>query len=67
MQARMQVVKIVDVMGWRAIGIKFTDYNKSVEMEWGDERFRKYIHSKRIVQLVIICFSNSKQGQIYLP
>ena len=34
MQARMQVVKIVDVMDWRAIGIKFTDYNKSVEMEW---------------------------------
>ena len=26
--------KMVEVMGWRTIGTKLTDYNKSVEMDW---------------------------------
>jgi len=24
----------VEVMGWKAVGAKLADYNKSVEMEW---------------------------------
>ena len=33
-KAKIKLNKMVDVMGWRAIGTKLTDYNKSVEMEW---------------------------------
>ncbi|HEX6915121.1 MAG TPA: DNA gyrase/topoisomerase IV subunit A [Chitinophagaceae bacterium] len=36
-QKREQKIKIadfVDVMGWKAVGNKLVDYNKSVEMEW---------------------------------
>ncbi len=33
-KAKFKVVKMVEVMGWRAIGSKLTDYTKSVEMEW---------------------------------
>jgi topoisomerase IV subunit A len=25
---------VVEVMGWKALGAKLADYNKSVEMEW---------------------------------
>jgi topoisomerase-4 subunit A len=25
---------MVDVMGWKAVGAKLVDYNKSIEMEW---------------------------------
>jgi topoisomerase-4 subunit A len=25
---------MVEVMGWKAVGAKLTDYDKSVEMEW---------------------------------
>jgi len=37
-QAKSQKVKIaplVEVMGWKAVGSKLFDYNKSVEVEWG--------------------------------
>ena len=36
-QAKTQKIKIsdfVDVMGWRAVGNKLADFNKSTEMEW---------------------------------
>jgi topoisomerase-4 subunit A len=33
-KAKVKLSKIVDVMGWRAVGAKLTDYSKSVEMEW---------------------------------
>ncbi len=32
--AKFKVNKVVDVMGWKAIGAKLTEYSKSVEMEW---------------------------------
>jgi topoisomerase IV subunit A len=32
--AKFKVVKLVEVMGWKAVGAKLTEYNKSVEMEW---------------------------------
>ena len=33
-KAKIKLNKVVEVMGWRAIGAKLTDYNKTVEMEW---------------------------------
>ena len=32
--AKFKVNKMVDVMGWKAVGVKLTDYSKSVQMEW---------------------------------
>jgi topoisomerase-4 subunit A len=28
------VSKLVEIMGWKAVGSKLIDYTKSVEMEW---------------------------------
>ena len=36
--AKFKVVKLVEVMGWKAVGAKLTEYNKSVEMEWERKR-----------------------------
>ncbi len=33
-KAKFKVAKMVEVMGWKAVGAKLTDYNKSIEMEW---------------------------------
>ncbi|MBS1512668.1 MAG: DNA gyrase/topoisomerase IV subunit A [Bacteroidetes bacterium] len=33
-KAKFKVVKLVEVMGWKAVGAKLTEYSKSVEMEW---------------------------------
>jgi topoisomerase-4 subunit A len=33
-QAKFKVSKLVEVMGWKAVGAKLVDYSKSVEMEW---------------------------------
>jgi topoisomerase-4 subunit A len=33
-KAKVKLSKVVDVMGWRAVGAKLTDFSKSVEMEW---------------------------------
>jgi topoisomerase-4 subunit A len=33
-KAKIKLHKVVDIMGWRAIGNKLTDYSKSDEMEW---------------------------------
>ena len=31
---KFKVVNMVDVMGWKAVGAKLTEYSKTVEMEW---------------------------------
>jgi topoisomerase-4 subunit A len=33
-KAKIKLNKVVDVMGWRAIGNKLTDFSKSDQMEW---------------------------------
>ena len=33
-KAKIKLNKVVEVMGWKAIGIKLTDYAKSDQMEW---------------------------------
>ncbi|MFN8245019.1 MAG: DNA gyrase/topoisomerase IV subunit A [Ferruginibacter sp.] len=33
-KATFKVDKLVEVMGWKAVGAKLVDYSKSVEMEW---------------------------------
>ena len=32
--AKIKIAKVVEVMGWKALGAKLTDFSKSVEMEW---------------------------------
>ncbi len=32
--AKFKVDKMVEVMGWKAVGAKLTDYNKNIEMQW---------------------------------
>ena len=33
-KAKFKIAKMVDVMGWKAVGAKLVDYNKTVMMEW---------------------------------
>ncbi len=33
-KAKLKIAKTVEVMGWKTVGNKLLDYNKSVEMEW---------------------------------
>ena len=33
-KAKFKIVKVAEVMGWKAVGNKLLDYNKSVQMEW---------------------------------
>ncbi|MBS1948142.1 MAG: DNA gyrase/topoisomerase IV subunit A [Bacteroidetes bacterium] len=33
-RAKFKVVKLAEVMGWKAVGNKLVDYTKSIEMEW---------------------------------
>lgn len=33
-KAKFKVDKMVEIMGWKAVGAKLVDYSKSVEMEW---------------------------------
>ena len=39
--AKFKVAKMVEVMGWKAVGAKLADYNKSVEMEWEQSKESK--------------------------
>jgi len=32
--AKVKINKMVEVMGWKAVGSKLTDFSKSVEMSW---------------------------------
>jgi topoisomerase-4 subunit A len=33
-KAKFKLEKVVEVMGWKAVGTKLVDFSKSVEMEW---------------------------------
>ena len=33
-KAKFKADKMVEVMGWKAVGAKLTDFSKTVEMEW---------------------------------
>ncbi len=33
-KGKIKIDKVVEIMGWKALGAKLVDYNKSVEMEW---------------------------------
>ncbi len=40
-KAKFKIAKMVDVMGWKAVGAKLVDFNKNIMMEWepkGDAR-----------------------------
>lgn len=37
-KAKFKVDKLVEVMGWKAVGAKLVDYSKSVEMEWEEKK-----------------------------
>jgi topoisomerase IV subunit A len=37
-KAKIKLAKVAEVMGWKAVGAKLTDYNKSIEMEWVKEK-----------------------------
>ncbi len=32
--AKVKITKMVEIMGWKAVGARLTDYSKSVEMSW---------------------------------
>jgi len=36
-KAKIKLGKVAEVMGWKAVGAKLTDFNKSIEMEWVKE------------------------------
>jgi len=33
-KAKFKIAKVTEVMGWKTVGAKLLDYNKSVQMEW---------------------------------
>jgi len=33
-KAKFKIDKLVDIMGWKAVGAKLMDFNKTVTMEW---------------------------------
>jgi topoisomerase-4 subunit A len=37
-KAKFKIVKVAEVMGWKTVGTKLLDYNKSVQMEWVKSR-----------------------------
>jgi topoisomerase-4 subunit A len=37
-RAKLKLAKVVEVMGWKAVGAKLLDFNKSVEMEWVENK-----------------------------
>ena len=37
-KAKFKVDKLVEVMGWKAVGAKLVDFSKSVEMEWEEKK-----------------------------
>ena len=36
--AKFKLSRVTEVMGWKAVGAKLTDYSKAVEMDWVDEK-----------------------------
>ncbi|MEO7802812.1 MAG: DNA gyrase/topoisomerase IV subunit A [Ginsengibacter sp.] len=45
-KAKFKLVKMVEVMGWRAIGSKLLDYSKSVEMDWDNKEDDKAVQKE---------------------
>jgi topoisomerase-4 subunit A len=39
--AKFKIEKMVEVMGWKAVGTKLVEFSKSVEMEWEDANLSK--------------------------
>ena len=37
-KAKFKIGKMAEVMGWKAVGAKLIDFNKSVQMEWIREK-----------------------------
>ncbi|MGK2862247.1 MAG: DNA gyrase/topoisomerase IV subunit A [Chitinophagaceae bacterium] len=37
-KAKFKIARVSEVMGWKAVGNKLLDYNKSVQMEWVKDR-----------------------------
>ena len=37
-KAKIKTAKAVDIMGWKAVGAKLTEYTKSVNMEWEQKK-----------------------------
>ena len=37
-KAKFKIARVAEVMGWRTVGTKLVDFNKSVQMEWVRER-----------------------------
>ena len=37
-KAKFKVIKLVEIMGWKAVGAKLVDFSKSVKMEWEKKR-----------------------------
>ena len=35
--AKIKLAKVAEIMGWKAIGAKLTDFNKTIEMQWVKE------------------------------
>ena len=33
-RAKFKLARMVDVMGWKAVGAKLVDWDKNVQMEW---------------------------------
>jgi len=33
-KAKFKIIKVAELMGWKTVGTKLLDYNKSVQMEW---------------------------------
>ncbi len=33
-KGKLKIAKVVDVMGWKAIGVKLMDFSKNIQMEW---------------------------------
>jgi topoisomerase-4 subunit A len=40
-RAKFKVAKMVEVMGWKAVGAKLVDFNKSIVMEWEQQGTKK--------------------------
>jgi|GEM_PF-6478604 len=37
-KAKIKTAKVVEVMGWKAVGAKLTEYTKSLTMEWDQKK-----------------------------
>jgi topoisomerase-4 subunit A len=40
-KAKIKLAKVAEIMGWKAVGAKLTDFSKSIEMEWAVSKENK--------------------------